>query len=174
MCNQRSRKVRQLVHYVVMRAVIGTQLFLQLFLKLAVLVAHPVSSLSKRLAQMLLQGRHNANVFHRHVHALHPLIAFTVADLVRQVTRTQARMAKAFNKQIWAAGPARQKPEQLVARTVQCWRMHGADTGKGRLEIHQIVKAVNQRTYAGFTIEQVVQRALLFLRLIVCGRHSLQ
>src|SRR4051812_31874252 len=79
---------------------------------------------------------------------------------------TQFRMAKTFNIQARTAGPTGKKPMELVARTVKRCRMHCAYAGKFRLQIHQVIKAVDQFAQPRIATDQFIGGWLL--RFIYC------
>ena len=104
-------------------------------------------------AQARAQGLGNRGFAHRLVHARQPLVALADADAKRQVPSPQARVPKPLDIVLWPAEPAAQEPEQTLARVGQVIAMHGPQGGIGRLQIHQIVEALNQRTHARFTAD---------------------
>src|SRR5690606_5480676 len=81
------------------------------------------------------------------VHAGQPLVAFTDADRKRHVPHAQARVAKTVFVVGGATQPAAKEPEQLLARRVERVAMRGAQLGIGRLDVHEVVKALDQRAH---------------------------
>src|SRR5512143_459707 len=108
------------------------------------LVAHEVGGLEERRDQFLLHGGVHPNVLHRAHHAAHPLVALGCTDGKRHVAAAQEGVAEAVGVFRRTAGPAGEKPEQLVARLAEVRRMQLADAVVIRVFVHQIVEAVDQ------------------------------
>ena len=121
-------------------------------------VPHEVRRLEEALVQALAQRVVDAGFAHRLVHAQHPFVALADADGERQVAHAQARVAEAFDVVIGPAEPAAQEPEQLLPRVIQRAAVGGAHGGVLRLQVHQVVEALDQRTHRRLAADPVERR----------------
>src|SRR5690606_11256478 len=87
-----------------------------------------------------------------------PRVAPDPPDRERQVAGPQARVPITLDEVIGPAEIAAQEQEQLVARRVQAGAVGGAQGRQVRLEIHQVVEAVDQRADRRFAAQGVEQR----------------
>ena len=110
-------------------------------------VAHPVGGLEERGFELLRESRLEFHFLHRRAHAREPLIAFENADAVGHVARAQHRVAEALGVVLRATEPAAQKPEELVARTVERPGVQRANFAVGGVEVHQVVETVDQHPH---------------------------
>ena len=119
----------------------------------AVAVAHPVGGFQEALRQARAQCCGHGAFAHGLVHAGDPLVALFDADGKRHVALAQARVAKALLVVVGAAQPAAQEPEQFLACVVQRAAVCGAQFGVLGFELHQVVKALDQRAHRRFAAE---------------------
>lgn len=139
------------------------------------LITHKVGDLCEGMFQLRAQQLVGHDFIQRAVHTPKPLIARGFIDGKGQMARAQPRMAEPFDVERRPAHPARQKPEEFVARAGEVFRMQLADASGIGLRVHQVVKAVNQSAYHRLAADHFVDCLLHGrdaqppLRIVDCG-----